>query len=283
MGPETKVEALEKLENFRLKIGYPDKWRDYSALQVVPGDLVGNAERAGRFEWDYRRNRIEQSGRQGRVGNDPADGERLLFVGEERDRLPRRDPSAALLRSRRRSGGQLRRHRRRDRPRDHPRLRRPGPQVRLGRSAARLVEARGRRQVRGPGDPARRAICRLRLPQPAGHAHQRRGSRWARISATSAGSISASTPIATSLGGKPGAGARRLHAATSASSWPGPRCGGPCGATTRCGSRSSTARTRPGQIRAFAPLRNIDAWYKAFDVKPGDKHYIAPEQRARIW
>jgi putative endopeptidase len=39
----------------------------------------------------------------------------------------------------------------------------------------------------------------------------------------------------------------------------------------------------PGQIRAFAPLRNIDAWYKAFDVKPDDTLYIAPENRVRIW
>ncbi|MGZ8307938.1 MAG: M13 family metallopeptidase, partial [Allosphingosinicella sp.] len=59
MGPETKVEALKKLANFGLKIGYPDKWRDYSELRIVPGDLVGNAERASRFEWDYRRGRIE--------------------------------------------------------------------------------------------------------------------------------------------------------------------------------------------------------------------------------
>jgi putative endopeptidase len=39
----------------------------------------------------------------------------------------------------------------------------------------------------------------------------------------------------------------------------------------------------PGQIRAFAPLRNVDAWYEAFNVKPGDKLYIPPEQRVRIW
>jgi putative endopeptidase len=39
----------------------------------------------------------------------------------------------------------------------------------------------------------------------------------------------------------------------------------------------------PGQIRAFAPLRNTDEWYKAFNVQPGDKLYIPPEQRARIW
>jgi len=39
----------------------------------------------------------------------------------------------------------------------------------------------------------------------------------------------------------------------------------------------------PGHIRAFAPLRNIDAWYDAFDVKQGDALWIAPEDRVRIW
>ncbi len=38
----------------------------------------------------------------------------------------------------------------------------------------------------------------------------------------------------------------------------------------------------PGRVRAFAP-RNHDAWYKAFDVKPGDALYLAPEERVRIW
>jgi putative endopeptidase len=39
----------------------------------------------------------------------------------------------------------------------------------------------------------------------------------------------------------------------------------------------------PGEIRAFAPLRNVDAWYAAFDIKPGDKNYIDPKDRVRIW
>ena len=46
MGPETKKEALAKLANFGLKIGHPDEWRDYSALQIRNGDLFGNVERA---------------------------------------------------------------------------------------------------------------------------------------------------------------------------------------------------------------------------------------------
>ena len=52
MSEDTKQEAHAKLATFRPKIGYPDKWRDYSALDIVPGDLVGNAVRSGRFEHD---------------------------------------------------------------------------------------------------------------------------------------------------------------------------------------------------------------------------------------
>ena len=46
MGEETKIEALKKLGSFRAKIGYPDKWIDYSAVEIDPSDLLGNVERA---------------------------------------------------------------------------------------------------------------------------------------------------------------------------------------------------------------------------------------------
>jgi endothelin-converting enzyme/putative endopeptidase len=50
MSPETKAEALRKLHAIRNKIGYPDQWRDYSALEVLPDDYAGDAARAYRFE-----------------------------------------------------------------------------------------------------------------------------------------------------------------------------------------------------------------------------------------
>jgi putative endopeptidase len=52
MSPETKAQAQAKLAKFNVKIGYPEKWRDYSALTVRPGDLVGNSMRARRFSYD---------------------------------------------------------------------------------------------------------------------------------------------------------------------------------------------------------------------------------------
>jgi predicted metalloendopeptidase len=51
MSPATKAEARKKLAKFTVKIGYPDKWRDYSALVILPGDLLGNVRRAGEFEF----------------------------------------------------------------------------------------------------------------------------------------------------------------------------------------------------------------------------------------
>jgi putative endopeptidase len=50
MGPQTKARALDKLDRFTPKIGYPDRWRDYSALEIDRGDLIGNARRAAAFE-----------------------------------------------------------------------------------------------------------------------------------------------------------------------------------------------------------------------------------------
>jgi putative endopeptidase len=52
MSPETKVKAKEKLHAVANKIGYPDKWRDYSSLTVSPTDVVGNGQRAAAFESD---------------------------------------------------------------------------------------------------------------------------------------------------------------------------------------------------------------------------------------
>ncbi len=50
MSPETRKRALEKLAKFTPKIGYPDKWRDYSSLAVSRDDLLGNLRRAEAFE-----------------------------------------------------------------------------------------------------------------------------------------------------------------------------------------------------------------------------------------
>lgn len=60
MSEETKIAAKDKLSKFRTKIGYPDKWRDYSALVLKDGELVANLQRARSFEHDFM---IDQLGK----------------------------------------------------------------------------------------------------------------------------------------------------------------------------------------------------------------------------
>lgn len=52
MQPQTKVKAKQKLANFTTKIGYPDRWKDYSKLEIRADDLFGNALRANQFAHD---------------------------------------------------------------------------------------------------------------------------------------------------------------------------------------------------------------------------------------
>jgi len=58
MTPETKKRAFEKLHAITNKIGYPDKWRDYSALKIVRGDALGNSLRSNEFEMNRQLQKI---------------------------------------------------------------------------------------------------------------------------------------------------------------------------------------------------------------------------------
>ena len=56
--PETRRRALEKLDKFTPKVGYPDTWRDYSSLVIDRDDLLGNVRRAAAFEVDCNLNKL---------------------------------------------------------------------------------------------------------------------------------------------------------------------------------------------------------------------------------
>lgn len=58
MSPTTKVQAQKKLASFAVKIGYPNKWRDYSALEIKNNDLIGNVIRSREFEHQYALNKL---------------------------------------------------------------------------------------------------------------------------------------------------------------------------------------------------------------------------------
>lgn len=58
MSADTKKEALKKVDKFMIKIGYPDKWKDYSALKIDKNDLYGNSQRATEFEYQLNLNKL---------------------------------------------------------------------------------------------------------------------------------------------------------------------------------------------------------------------------------
>jgi putative endopeptidase len=60
MGADTKVKALEKLNAINVKIGYPDKWRDYSGLEIVNDSYVENVIRSNKFETDFNHAKINK-------------------------------------------------------------------------------------------------------------------------------------------------------------------------------------------------------------------------------
>ena len=124
MTPKTKATAKAKVANLKVGIGYPDAWRDYSALEIVRGDAFGNAWRAERFNYDAAVGKIGRpmdraewsiAAQTVNALNQPA--QNALNFPAAFLQPPFFDPDGEHR-------GDLRRHRRRHRPRDQPQLRR---------------------------------------------------------------------------------------------------------------------------------------------------------------
>ena len=281
MGPKTKAEALRKLEGFNVKIGYPSRWRDYSGLVVVPGDLVGNAERAARFEWDFRRNRIDQPVDKAEWGMTPQTVNAYYNSVKNEIVFP-----AAILQP----------------PFFDPNV---DPAVNygaiggvIGHEIIHGFDDQGRksdwagvlRDWWTPEDAAKFEAQAAKLgaqyeayefPTLPGVRINGRASMGENIGDLG-GITLALEAWRTSLGGKPApvvdgfTGEQRLFLGW-AQVW-------------RSLYRDDALRQQlvgdshsPGMIRAAGPLRNLDAWYEAFGVKPGDRLYIPPDERVRIW
>ena len=77
MSPETKREAQAKLAKYTMKIAYPDRWRDYTALEVQAGDLVGNVMRSRGLQYSEKLGTPRPAGRTLALGLHAADGQRV--------------------------------------------------------------------------------------------------------------------------------------------------------------------------------------------------------------
>jgi len=71
MSPETRAQAHEKIHRLTPKVGYPDKWRDYSSLDIIPGQIVPDVDHATVFEWNRKLRRIDDPVDRGEWGMTP--------------------------------------------------------------------------------------------------------------------------------------------------------------------------------------------------------------------
>ncbi len=138
MTDDTKKQAKIKLQAIRNKIGYPDVWRDYSSLTIVRGDLLGNFLRANEFESKRQIAKIGKPLDRKEWGMTPPTVNAYYSARRERNRISRRHFAAAIFRQNDGRRSEFRRHRRGDRPRTDPRLRRSGTEVSIRKATCAI-------------------------------------------------------------------------------------------------------------------------------------------------
>ncbi len=111
MTPATKQQALVKLRAVANKIGYPDKWRDYSSVKIVRGEAVGNDERATEFEVRRDLGKIGKPMDRSEWGMTPPTVNAYYSPLREQHQFSRRHFAAAIFRQPHGRGRELRRYR----------------------------------------------------------------------------------------------------------------------------------------------------------------------------
>ncbi|HEY7807301.1 MAG TPA: M13 family metallopeptidase [Croceibacterium sp.] len=279
MSPETKQAALEKLAKMEVMVGYPDKWRDYSGLSIAPDNLYLDAERATKFNADYEMSHLGQPVDRKLWGMTPQTVN--AYNGGSQNKIvfpaaylqpPFFDPSADPAVNYGAVGATI------------------GHEISHGfDDQGRKIDANGAvRDWWTPGDAQR-------FREQA----EKFGAQYARLEilpgihinpeltmgeniADFAGLNVALDAYHRSLGGKEApvldglTGDQRFflsHAQSNRSKW----------RPDLLRNLMTSDPHPPDRARILVPLANMDAWYKAFNVQPGDKMYLAPQDRVRIW
>ncbi|MGN2247709.1 M13 family metallopeptidase [Frateuria sp. GZRR35] len=278
MTDATKAKAKAKIESLKVGVGYPETWRDYSALVIKPDDALGNHLRAVEQEFAHQKAKLGQSVDRGEWWMTPQTVNAVNLPLQNALNFP-----AAILEA----------------PFFDPKADAAANYGSIGAVIGHEIshsfdnmgaefDAQGRlANWWTPEDLAHFKAAGQKLveqynayePLPGLHINgqQTLGENIADVSGLTAAWIA----YQKSLGGKPApvmhglTGAQRFFLAY-AQSW-------------RSKTRDAALRQQvitdghaPGRYRAQT-VRNIDAWYQAFDPKPGQKLYLDPKQRVHIW
>lgn len=279
MDEPTKKAALTKLAAFEPRIGHPEKYIDYSAFTVIRGDLLGNMQRAAEFEHQLELTRFPKPVDRSLWGMTPQTVNAYYNPLANQITFP-----AAILQP----------------PYFDPQA---DPAVNYGAIGAIIGHEMGhgfddQGSMFGPSgkfenwwSPAAKDAFKTRTAALAAQYDGYEGLPGTKVNGKltlgenigDLGGIEAAyAAYKKSLGGKPApvidglTGDQRFFLAY-AQAW-------------QSKLRDDAARTRlltdphsPPYFRVNGIVRNVDAWYTAFNVKPGDKLYLTPEQRVHIW
>jgi len=279
MTPPTRAKALEKLHAMALKIGYPDKFRDYSALSVDRANLVGSVKNANVFEWNRQLRRIDGPVDRAEWGMTPSTNNAYDNFNFNEIVFPAGILQPPYFDSNADDAvnyGEI--------------------GATIGHEISHAFDDQGSKyNPRGnlqnwftPDDlknfkergNAIAAQYDQYQPLPGLHLNGRLtlGENIADI----AGLVIALKAYHISLGGKPApvlnglTGDQRFYIAY-AQSWRERHRDGAVRAQVLSNPHSTS------EFRVNGVVRNTDAWYAAFNVKPGDKFYLPPEKRVPVW
>jgi putative endopeptidase len=279
MEPSTKAEALNKLANINVKVGYPDKWRDYSKLVIKKGDLYGNIERSQQFEWNYSLDKLKHPVDKTEWDMTPQTVNAYYNPSKNEIVFPAAilsppffDPKADLA------------------------VNYGGIGAVIGHEITHAFDDEGRAsdetgQLRDwwtAKDTERFTVQSKKLGaqysafEPLPGAHINGDLTMGENIADMGGVLIGFDAYHLALAGKPApvidgyTGDQRFFLSW-AQVWRGK--------VRDDALRNSLVSDphSPSYYRAIGGVRNSDPFYAAFDIKPGDKMYVAPENRVRIW
>jgi putative endopeptidase len=279
MLPQTRAKALDKLSTFDFQVGYPKHWRDYGGLVVKSNDLYGNMARGAAFEWKFwlghlghpvDRDQWEMFPQTVNAYNEPLLNE-VVFP-------------AAILQP----------------PFFSPTA---DPAVNFGGIGGVI----GHEMTHSFDDQGRQHDAHGRLVNWWTDADAQRfnaltarfGAEYAAMQILPGGHINPALTMGENIADLGGLTLALDAYHASLRGQPAPVIDGLTGdqrvflgwaQVWRGKVRDAAARQAltvdphsPPTARVNGPMRNIDAWYTAFDVKPGDKLYLAPKDRVKIW
>ena len=278
MSEATKVQALKKLDTYNIKVGYPDKARDYSKVEIRDDDVVGNVVRAAAADWNFYVQRLPGPVDMSDWGMTPQTND--AYNGALRDIVfpagilqpPMFDANADPAINYGAIGGVI------------------GHELTHGfDDQGRKFDAEGKLNDWWTAEDAKTFEARAKvlgeqygkfepLPGAKVNGELTMGENIADLG----GVVIALDAYRASLKGKPApvidglTGEQRVFLGW-AQAWRGKL-------------RDDAIRRQvvsdphsPRQYRVNGVVRNVDAWYEAFKVKPEEKLFVAPEGRVRIW